>query len=69
MPFRSHRYSLGARLFLRTAEFLWQEGHTAHETRGEAWDETLKILEVYRTFGYLFGQLQSLTRQLQETTT
>ena len=44
------RWELRTRLFLRTAEFLWQEGHTAHETRGEAWDETLKILEVYRTF-------------------
>ena len=38
------------RLFLRTAEFLWQEGHTAHETRDEAWDETIKMLDVYREF-------------------
>jgi len=44
------RWELRTRLFLRTSEFLWQEGHTAHETREEAWEETLKMLEVYRTF-------------------
>src|SRR6202007_2937976 len=33
--------------FLRTTEFLWQEGHTAHETEKEAEDETLKILDLY----------------------
>jgi prolyl-tRNA synthetase len=38
------------RLFLRTAEFLWQEGHTAHATAEEAIDETKKMLEVYATF-------------------
>ncbi|MEC8542373.1 MAG: His/Gly/Thr/Pro-type tRNA ligase C-terminal domain-containing protein, partial [SAR324 cluster bacterium] len=38
------------RLFLRTSEFLWQEGHTAHETYAEAQEETLKMLEVYRSF-------------------
>jgi prolyl-tRNA synthetase len=42
------RWELRTRLFLRTTEFLWQEGHTAHETRDEAWDETLRMLEVYR---------------------
>ena len=42
------RWELRPRLFLRTTEFLWQEGHTAHETRDEAWEETLKMLEVYR---------------------
>jgi prolyl-tRNA synthetase len=36
------------RLFLRTTEFLWQEGHTAHETAQEAEDETVLILEIYR---------------------
>jgi prolyl-tRNA synthetase len=35
------------RLFLRTAEFLWQEGHTAHATKQEAVEETEKMLEVY----------------------
>src|SRR5437016_1594461 len=38
------------RLFLRTAEFLWQEGHTAHATQAEAEEEARRILEVYRSF-------------------
>ena len=38
----------GPRLFLRTTEFLWQEGHTAHETEEEAWAETKQMLDVYR---------------------
>ena len=42
------RWELRPRLFLRTTEFLWQEGHTAHETHEEAWEETLRMLEVYR---------------------
>ena len=42
------RWEKRTRLFLRTAEFLWQEGHTAHETEAEAVEETLKMLEVYR---------------------
>ena len=44
------RWEMRPRLFLRTAEFLWQEGHTAHETRGEAEVETMKMLRVYETF-------------------
>jgi prolyl-tRNA synthetase len=44
------RWELRTRLFLRTAEFLWQEGHTAHATEKEAREETLKMLEVYRVF-------------------
>ena len=44
------RWELRPRLFLRTAEFLWQEGHTAHETEVEAIDETIKMLGVYETF-------------------
>lgn len=44
------RWELRTRLFLRTAEFLWQEGHTAHETGEEAQDETLRMLDVYATF-------------------
>jgi prolyl-tRNA synthetase len=44
------RWELRTRLFLRTAEFLWQEGHTAHATREEAVEETERMLEVYRTF-------------------
>lgn len=44
------RWEMRTRLFLRTAEFLWQEGHTAHATKEEAVEETLKMLEVYARF-------------------
>ena len=44
------RWEMRTRLFLRTLEFLWQEGHTAHSTKEEAVEETLRMLEVYRTF-------------------
>lgn len=44
------RWEMRTRLFLRTTEFLWQEGHTAHATREEALEETEKMLEVYATF-------------------
>ncbi|MBM3158405.1 MAG: proline--tRNA ligase [Bacteroidetes bacterium] len=44
------RWEMRTRLFLRTAEFLWQEGHTAHATRAEAIIETEKMLEVYADF-------------------
>ena len=44
------RWELRTRLFLRTSEFLWQEGHTAHATREEAEAETLKMLDVYTDF-------------------
>ncbi|MCC6551957.1 MAG: proline--tRNA ligase [Polyangiaceae bacterium] len=44
------RWELRTRLFLRTAEFLWQEGHTAHATEAEAREETLRMLGVYATF-------------------
>lgn len=44
------RWELRTRLFLRTAEFLWQEGHTAHATEDEAWEETRLMLEVYAKF-------------------
>ena len=44
------RWEMRTRLFLRTAEFLWQEGHTAHSTAQEALDETRQMLEVYATF-------------------
>lgn len=42
------RWEMRPRIFLRTTEFLWQEGHTAHATENEAVEETLKMLEVYR---------------------
>lgn len=44
------RWEMRTRLFLRTTEFLWQEGHTAHATREEAIEETMKILDVYTRF-------------------
>jgi len=48
------RWEMRTRLFLRTAEFLWQEGHTAHATRMEAEEETLKILNIYADFAENF---------------
>jgi prolyl-tRNA synthetase len=44
------RWEMRTRLFLRTTEFLWQEGHTAHATREEAVEETVRMLNVYKTF-------------------
>jgi prolyl-tRNA synthetase len=44
------RWEMRTRLFLRTTEFLWQEGHTAHSTYEEAEEECLKMLDVYREF-------------------
>jgi len=44
------RWEMRTRLFLRTTEFLWQEGHTAHATEAEAEEETLRILGIYRRF-------------------
>src|SRR5208337_2159628 len=44
------RWEMRTRVFLRTTEFLWQEGHTVHATREEAERETLEMLEVYRSF-------------------
>jgi prolyl-tRNA synthetase len=44
------RWEMRTRLFLRTAEFLWQEGHTAHATKEEALEETVKMLDVYAEF-------------------
>ena len=44
------RWEMRTRLFLRTTEFLWQEGHTAHATQDEAMEETLRMLDVYTDF-------------------
>jgi prolyl-tRNA synthetase len=46
------RWEKVTRPFLRTTEFLWQEGHTAHETAEEAQEETLKILGIYKEFSH-----------------
>jgi prolyl-tRNA synthetase len=55
------RWEMRTRLFLRTAEFLWQEGHTAHATQPEAEKEAHKILEVYRTFAEEWMAMPVLT--------
>ena len=44
------RWEMRTRLFLRTLEFFWQEGHTAHATSGEAIEETLRMLDTYANF-------------------
>ncbi len=51
------RWEMRTRLFLRTAEFLWQEGHTAHATQEEAMDEAVKMLNVYSEFAEKFMAL------------
>jgi len=51
------RWEMRTRLFLRTAEFLWQEGHTAHATRQEAEEETVQMLNVYAEFAENFMAL------------
>lgn len=51
------RWEMRTRLFLRTAEFLWQEGHTAHATKDEAVTEAEKMLDVYATFAEEFMAL------------
>jgi|AntRauTorckE6833_2_1112554.scaffolds.fasta_scaffold00112_13 prolyl-tRNA synthetase len=55
------RWEMRTRLFLRTMEFLWQEGHTAHATKEEAVEETLQMLEVYKTFAEEFMAMPVLT--------
>lgn len=61
------RWEKRTRLFLRTTEFLWQEGHTAHETEEEAREETLRMLEVYRTFAEEYMALPVLTGEKSES--
>ncbi|MFN3758549.1 MAG: proline--tRNA ligase [Algoriphagus aquaeductus] len=51
------RWEMRTRLFLRTAEFLWQEGHTAHATAKEAMDETVQMMNVYAQFAEEFMAL------------
>jgi prolyl-tRNA synthetase len=54
------RWEMRTRLFLRTAEFLWQEGHTAHATKQEAINEAEQMMEVYATFAEQFMALPVL---------
>jgi len=44
------RWEMRIRMFLRTTEFLWQEGHTVHETAEDAWSETMRMLDIYVEF-------------------
>lgn len=60
------RWEMRTRLFLRTAEFLWQEGHTAHATKEEAVEETLKMLEVYRDFAENYMAMPVITGRKTE---
>ncbi|OVE75361.1 proline--tRNA ligase [bacterium E08(2017)] len=60
------RWEMRPRIFLRTAEFLWQEGHTVHETREEAWEETVKMLDVYKQFAEEYMAMPVLTGEKTE---
>ena len=55
------------RLFLRTTEFLWQEGHTVHETESEALEETKKMLDVYKFFAEEYMAMPVLTGEKTES--
>ncbi len=61
------RWEMRPRLFLRTIEFLWQEGHTAHATSDEAQEETLKILKVYKDFVQNFLAMPVIEGQKTES--
>jgi len=61
------RWEMRTRLFLRTTEFLWQEGHTCHETEEDAEKETLQMLEVYRTFAEDYMAMPVLKGRKSET--
>ncbi len=61
------RWEMRTRLFLRTTEFLWQEGHTAHATEAEAEAETLQMLGVYRTFQEQYLALPVITGRKTDT--
>jgi prolyl-tRNA synthetase len=60
------RWEMRTRLFLRTSEFLWQEGHTAHRTYEEAEEESLRILGIYKTFAEDFMAMPVYTGEKTE---
>ncbi|HIE50860.1 MAG TPA: proline--tRNA ligase [Armatimonadetes bacterium] len=60
------RWEMRTRLFLRTTEFLWQEGHTAHASMEEAEEEALRMLNVYRTFAEEYMALPVIVGQKTE---
>lgn len=61
------RWEMRTRLFLRTTEFLWQEGHTAHATKEEADERTRQMLEVYRVFAEEYLAIPVITGVKTET--
>src|SRR3954470_17674626 len=61
------RWEMRTRLFLRTTEFLWQEGHTCHETEQEAEEETRRMLEVYRRFAEEYMAMPVLAGRKSES--
>jgi prolyl-tRNA synthetase len=61
------RWEMRTRLFLRTAEFLWQEGHTAHSTADEAVKETIQMLDVYADFAENFMALPVIKGRKSES--
>ena len=61
------RWEMRTRLFLRTTEFLWQEGHTCHETEEDAQAETIRMLEVYRTFAEEYLAMPVIVGQKSES--
>ncbi len=61
------RWEKRPRLFLRTTEFLWQEGHTAHATAEEAEEETLRMLDVYRDFAETDAAIPVITGRKSES--
>ncbi|MGD2035438.1 MAG: proline--tRNA ligase, partial [Bacteroidales bacterium] len=61
------RWEMRTRMFLRTAEFLWQEGHTAHATREEAKEETLRILDLYVEFAEKYMAIPVIKGDKTET--
>jgi len=60
------RWEMRTRLFLRTAEFLWQEGHTVHATAEEAMEETRRMLEVYADFAESYMAMPVITGEKTE---
>jgi prolyl-tRNA synthetase len=60
------RWEMRPRIFLRTAEFLWQEGHTAHATAEEAKAETMKMLDIYADFAHNYMAIPALKGEKSE---
>ena len=61
------RWEMRTRLFLRTTEFYWQEGHTAHATQAEAEEETLRILDIYNDMAYVDGAIPVIKGRKSDT--